>query len=559
MEQISSNPENPVKTRLRYNMNPHAFYGTVAAFGAWEELNPPLSPEDTDVLEAVYTPGEFKIDRENLNNLFASFKQEQPLDPHQTTLALEACSPLLAASMAADSGLLRPQQGREQIEAELQGFEEDYLGFFASPEDETDPNIHQHNAELRQIIRAICGLRSILKPFVKELTGKNWRETIKPYLNQLSDQLAANLDPQVMSPQAQQTMRLFWKYDIGGKLLWEEGYSQQEHNQMKAECPTEFSEDLDDLILISYLCSGSAHTSYRQFTNRKVDKDHPDRKQPAVLDIDQLIQPETGDPGTLDRFFMRSTPTGPLKLEPASRRRARTYLNCSQRVEDLVQPYTRYAKVPGLWSATLDIQEPGLYVPAVQEVIDRQARISNLPLNTLLDINRETGEVKALSLVRDPSGSRGAPKPNQYEEVVRQLEQEQQWPRRSRPAITGEGDAYACIGIVPGYGPDQHPVQGVVDNAQVFLKRHKQIDWGQIETKLLYAVWANDGKLIRNKEKLLVVSGSLRGETPDILDLDVMYNLFRDVAASLRQHRFYGGVRTISAIGAEALTFAEGS
>lgn len=522
-------------TRIRFSMEDEAFYRLTAVLNAWDELVPHDDQANISMLHEQYKGAELDLDTVRLNQLLQSLKQAEPLDPYHTTVALEACSSDLAGSMAADSGLLRPQRGREQIEAELQGFEEDYLRYFDNPEH-------------RQILRSAALLRTVLKPFTRHLTHANWFNVIEPYMDKLANVLFANVSPEAMRSEVQQTVRLFWKYDIVGRLQWG-NYSHDDHQAMLNACPEEFRGDLGDLMLVSYMAAASVHTNHRSFTDRNPDAESPDRKVPSTLPIDDEIQPVTGQPGTLNRFFRRSYPGGPLRLDVASRRRASKYLGCTNRVEELLRGYSEYRSLPGkVWSARLAVRMPGVYASQVQAAINRHTDETGMPMNVLIDTNHETGEVMGLTWLHDPRPDGNDPSGPESDAAVNRIMQDNQqlWRPVPRESPVFKGDAYACVGLVPGYDVKGKSIDDAVKSALSILSEYESdgITWTLLQ-QTLHAAWKYNGKVENDTEQVLLIVGRLGDEA---VSVDAVIAAFSEVAADLSQRRYLGGVRNVGRV-----------
>lgn len=486
----------------------------------------PMSDETFGQVEQALQSGELGLDTQKFEELVGSFKQAEPLDPLETVVKFEACSPYLKEVVASDLGLLRPQRGREQLEAELRGFEEDYALLFSDPEQ-------------RQILRSVCLLRTAMKPFTHKRSGINTRAMVEEDSNRLLDLLFADLDPETMSTDVQQTTRLFLRYDILGKMLWG-SYDSVEHAQLKAECPAEFRGVIDDLVLVSYLCAGGAHTKERWFTNRDAATGSNERKQSCVLPGDD----------TLDQFFMRS-PGGPLKLGLAGRRQARHYLETTPQVGSLLRYYNRYKQIEGVWSATL--RAPGgMGVAAVKDSIKEfVATNRDVPLNALMESNRlmlVQNDGLEFRLVRDPSGNRDIPTPPEYEEAARAFSTTYGYQRLNR--LQDRGDVDFCVGLVEGFNEAEIPDAVAFMNALTRLRAAApEIGW-RVKPVELYAVWWNDGELHEWPEQVLSVIGL--GLQPGASAKTALAAL-ESVAAEQGQRRYYGGVPI------EGVTVAYGS
>lgn len=525
--------------RVVYPMEDRPFFRLTEVLDAWDDTAPapgtaPLSAEELAALQDQYAGSELDLDSERFGQLLESFKQAEPLDAYEATLAFEECSTDLAGSMAGDSGLLRPQRGREQIEAELRGFEEDYLRYFDNPEH-------------RQILRTTALLRTVLKPFTKRLTQSNWFNVIEPQMDKLADILFADIPTETMRPEVQQTVRLFWKHDIVGRIQWG-NYDGDDHQAMRDACPEEFKEDLDDLALVSYLSGASVHTSERWSTNR--DTSDPNRRLPSVLPIDDEIQPATGKSGTLNSIFRRSYRGGPLRLDVASRRRTSKYLNCTERVDELLAGYAEYRSVPGkVWSANISIRMPGVYAPEVQAAIDQYTKDTGMPMNVLIDTNSETGEVTGLTWLRDPRPAGDDPSPEEGDAVIETVieDKAQAWRPRLRPSPALQGDAYACVGLVPGYEVAGRSIDNSVKSAMTILADYESdgIAW-KIYQQELHATWPEGAEVGTNTEQVLLIVGKLQDETVSPASAIAA---FSEVAADLAQLRYYGAVVDLGRLG----------
>jgi hypothetical protein len=543
-----------VPQRAVYPMEDGPFFRLTEILQAWDEIEPPrgappLDPAELAELREQYAGSEFVLDVEQFGRLLGSFKQAEPLDAYEATLAFEACSADLASSMAADSGLLRPQRGREQIEAELRGFEEDYLRYFENPEH-------------RQILRTTALLRTVLKPYTKHLTQQNWFDVIEPLMDKLGERLFAGVSSDAMRPEVQQVVRLFWKYDIVGRMQWG-NYNAEAHEAMRATCPEEFRADLDDLVLVSYMCGASVHTKERWFTNRDVDRDSPHRRLVSTLPDDDKIQPQTGRSGTLNNIFRRSYAGAPLRLDVASRRRVSGYLNCTERVAELLDYYSEYRTLPGkVWSAKISIRMPGVYAAEVQSVLDDYTEQTGMPMNVLIDTNNETGEVTGLTWLRDPRPAGDDPSVEESDALVRRVveDTEQTWRPSRRESPVFRGDAYACVGLVPGYDVEGKSIDNATKSAMTILSEYESegIIWTTYQ-QLLHATWRHEGKVGNNVEEVLLIVGKLRDET---VSIDRAISAFSEVAADLAQLRYYGGVMDLGRLSlreGEERTFAMGS
>jgi len=486
----------------------------------------PMSDETLERTRQALQGGELELDTQKFEELIGSFKQAEPLDPFETVVTFEACSPHLKEVVASDLGLLRPERGREQLEAELRGFEEDYVGLFSDPEQ-------------RQIIRSVCLLRTAMKPFTQKRSGVNTRVMVEEDANRLLDLLFASLDTDVMSVQARQTTRLFLRYDILGKMLWG-SYDTVEHDQLKAECPGSFRDVIDDLVLVSYLCSGGAHTKERWFTNRDAAEGSEERKQPCVL---------AGD-DTLDQFFMRS-PGGPLKLQLAGRRQAQHYLETTPQVESLLRYYSRYKQIEGVWSATLRAPAGMGVLAAKDSIKEFVAANPDVPLNALMESNRlmlVQNDGLEFRLVRDPSGNRDIPALPEYEEAARAFSARYGYRRLNR--LQDHGDIDFCVGLVEGFNETEVPDAVAFMNALTRLRAAApDIGW-RVKPVELYAVWWNDGQLHEWPEQVLSVIGL--GLQP-VASAKAALTALESVAAEQGQRRYYGGVPI------EGVTVAYGS
>jgi hypothetical protein len=463
--------------------------------------------------ENALARGELGIDPAQFGTFLDSLKAEE-VDPYKTVLALEGCSPYFRDTAAADLGLLRPERGREHLEAELRQLETGYITRFADPEE-------------RQMLRMNALFGTLLKPFTKAATDENLQAKVNQDLSEAADIMFKDIPVEQMRPEVWEGAFLLRKYDLIMKMLTG-SFSTYEYNEARQACPPEFLDGFDDRLVVAYLAAAGAHTKHAYYTNRDASPDAEDYHIPCVTPED-IEKNET-----LDRFLMRSYSGAPLKLRLSGRRMVNNTLrHTTDRVADLLVDYTAYKQEPGVWSTMLGVPERTT-VAEVERVLGNLTLRTGKPINGLLELDPKSKELLHVSLVRDPSGRETIPDPPGYESLTDELLRGQpSWHRI--PNLAKLGDIDACIGYSEGY-------DGLAPSSEEKMKAlcyllEQGIKLEHISgSVLLRAYWVNDGSLEHWPEEIMRVIA--KAENPNIGTIDIV-EAIKKTAAMLGQQRVF--------------------
>jgi|GEM_PF-2498999 len=473
-------------------------------------------------IENALARGELGIDPAQFGTFLDSLKAEE-LDPYETVLALEGCSPYFRDIAAADLGLLRPERGREHLEAELRQLETGYITRFADPEE-------------RQILRMNALFGTLLKPFTKAATDENWQAQVNQDLSEAADIMFKGIPAEQMRPEVWESAFLLRKYDLIMKMLTGR-FSTYEYREARQDCPPEFRHGFDDRLVIAYLAGAGAHTRHAYYTNRDASPDADDYHIPCVSPED-IEKKET-----LDDFLMRSYAGAPLKLRLSGRRMVNNTLeHTTDRVGDLLTDYTAYKQESGVWSTMLGLPERTT-VEQVEHALGELTLSTGKPINGLVELDQQSGKLVHVSLVRDPSGRETIPDPRGYEDLTDELlDRQPGWHRIQNLANLGDIDA--VIGYSEGYDGTAPSPKDKMDALNYLLEQGIKLEHisGSV---LLRAYWLNDGKLEHWPEEVMRVIAS--AEDPKIGTLDII-EAIKKTAAMLGQQRLFlsDGTRKIT-------------